>query len=186
MPSLIPTSIPGHGKPVCMASELRAVLFPLIEEEERIAVKNRKEVSGQPGVKDRLALRASQMRGLADDAGRRRLYDLEYGDTRIISIDWADSFLLAIERHIGNEALPVMPGSLKSAREMVAAMSDYGDEPMTLPEQDRLTRQLFRFARGYVYAERVFDRLPDELGAAEAIGAFLRAFAPEPQLAVAA
>jgi hypothetical protein len=105
----------------------------------------------------------------------------------VTNIDWADAFLLAVGKNLSREALPVFPGSKSSAREMVAAFSDDDTvETMSLPEQRALAKKLFRFALGYVYSERVFDRIDDEIPAAEAIGSFLRAFAPTPALEVAA
>jgi hypothetical protein len=184
----VPANVQGHGKPVVVTEDLRRVLAPAIEQMERNRrVEHHLHEDEATGVLGDVAMWAAHSRGQGEEAGIRRLFNVLNEDGYTTIIDWADAFILAVGRHIGNEPIPVLPGSGQSALEMVAALSDYGDEKISLPEQVKLARSLFNFSRGYIAAERALDEIPAGLEAARAVGAFLQAFAPEREaLAVAA
>ena len=158
----VPPGIPasGLGQPsdgYCFAThDLAEVLEPEIEklnaELERTAHPNSGNFrqTGFGAVEQIGGYAAARMN--LEHGVARRLYSVRTGEVRAIGSEWAAYFFFAVGKNVDQcETIPVLPGGIKAAREMVDCHFEFNsdEEPDELAKE-RLARMLHGFTKGYL------------------------------------
>jgi hypothetical protein len=92
----------------------------------------------------------------------RRLYEIRNWQAKArtrTDIDYADSLLLALDRNLSEEPLPVMPSNTYAAREMAEVWTE--SEKWSRKDQIELATSLYRFCHGFLYG--VASDVPETL-----------------------
>lgn len=106
------------------------------------------------GGKQALALTVSSIThgATSAEAAERRIHSIITGEQASISIEIADVYLLACGHSLNDAGMDivVMPGSIASAKEMVAVHAEIKDEKTLAPgELATAANKLLKFTKGY-------------------------------------
>jgi hypothetical protein len=129
------------------------------------------------GAIDTIASRASHILGEKPEAMSRRLFSVRKCDYQTLGHELAEAFAMALDTSCEQLDVPAVPGSDRGAYEMVDAWDDIAMQGMSEFEKRQLAKKLRRFTIGLLQGLAVDA---EGIPAAEAVGAFLRAFAPAP------
>lgn len=129
----------------------------------------------EDGWRSILAAQMAAASGNTEESYYRRINTIEKEASDVTLSRWLDVAVTAtgLTSFVG---VPELPGNNRNANDMTECWIDFHEPDMPEWERELLPSRLLRFAQGLIYA----DEITEELEAAEAVGRFLQAFAPEP------